>query len=80
MTDDRIKAVFEEYGRIVTGKEYALIHAIAEAVSTQRTWVELTAGEISKIWGDLPQTTNEERDAIEFGFAIETALRKKNNA
>ena len=46
----------------------------------QRTWVELTAGEISKIWGDLPQTTNEERDAIKFGFAIETALRKKNNA
>ena len=36
MTDDRIKAIFEEYGRIVTGKEYALIHAIAEAVAPQR--------------------------------------------
>ena len=46
--------------------------------STQRTWVELTAGEISKIWGELPQTSNEEKDAIEFGFAIETALRKRN--
>ena len=44
----------------------------------QRTWVELTAGEISKIWGELPQTSNEEKDAIEFGFAIETALRKRN--
>ena len=40
MTDDRIKAVFEEYGRIVTGKEYALIHAIAEAVAPQRTFQE----------------------------------------
>ena len=48
MTDDRIKAVFEEYGRIVTGKEYALIHAIAEAVSPQRTWVGLTDEEIDQ--------------------------------
>ena len=46
MTDDRIKAIFEEYGRIVTGKEYALIHAIAEAVAPQRK--PLTDAEINK--------------------------------
>lgn len=42
MTDERIKAVFEEYGQFVTGKEYALIRAIAEAVAPPRTWVGLT--------------------------------------
>ena len=36
MTDERIKAVFEEYGQLVTGKKYALIRAIAEAVASQR--------------------------------------------
>jgi len=36
MTDERIKAVFEEYGQLVTGKEYALIRAIAEAVAAQQ--------------------------------------------
>jgi phosphoribulokinase len=42
MTDDKIKEVFEEYGRAPLGKEYALIHAIAEAVAPQRTWSGLT--------------------------------------
>ena len=42
MTDDKIKEVFEEYGRVPLGKEYALIHAIAEAVAPQRTWIGLT--------------------------------------
>ena len=42
MTDDKIKEVFEEYGRVPLGKEYALIHAIAEAVAPQRTWTGLT--------------------------------------
>ncbi len=41
MTDDKIKEVFEEYGRVPLGKEYALIHAIAEAVAPQRTWIGL---------------------------------------
>ena len=51
MTDDRIKAIFEEYGRIVTGKEYALIHAIAEAVAPQRK--PLTRGQIREIEVDV---------------------------
>ena len=42
MTDERIQAVFEEYGQFVTGKDCALIQAIAEAVTPQRTWVGLT--------------------------------------
>jgi hypothetical protein len=41
MTDDKIKEVFEDYGRVPLGKEYALIHAIAEAVAPQRTWIGL---------------------------------------
>jgi hypothetical protein len=52
--------------------------APVKVVSGKREWVELTAGEISDIWGKLPQTMNEEKDAIEFGFAIESALRSKN--
>ena len=36
MTDERIKAVFEKYGQFVTGKDCALIRAIAEAVAPQR--------------------------------------------
>jgi hypothetical protein len=49
MTDDKIKEVFEEYGRVPLGKEYALIHAIAEAVAPQRTWVGLTDEEIEQM-------------------------------
>jgi len=53
MTDDRIKAVFEEYGRIVSGKEYALVHAIAEAVAPQKPWVGLTdADKQTAVWSD----------------------------
>ena len=42
MTDDRIIDIFQEHGQYVTGKDYAMIRAIAEAVSPQRTWVGLT--------------------------------------
>ena len=70
MTDDRIKAVFEEYGRIVTGKEYALIHAIAEAVSPQRTWVGLTDEEIN--------TVASVQSWKPFAKAIEAKLKEKN--
>lgn len=52
------------------------VDALREAEGKE--WVELTAGEISDIWGMLEQTSNEERDAIEFGFAIESALRERN--
>jgi hypothetical protein len=36
---------------------------------------ELTDEEISEIWGNLPQTTNEEQDAIVFAKAV---LKRKN--
>ena len=71
MTDDRIKAVFEEYGRIVTGKEYALIHAIAEAVSTRRTWVGLTDEDVENLCLSVGS------EPIEVRF-IEAKLRSKN--
>lgn len=49
MTDDRIIDIFEQHGQYVTPRDYALIRAIAEAVSPQRTWVELTDEEIDNI-------------------------------
>jgi len=71
MTDERIKAVFEEYGQLVTGKEYALIQAIAEAVASQRK--PLTDEELSDIW--FKQST----DWMEFARAIEAAHGIKEN-
>ena len=44
----------------------------------QRTWVGLTDEERSKIWGELPQTLNEERDACIFAEAIELYLKERN--
>jgi predicted Fe-S protein YdhL (DUF1289 family) len=41
-------------------------------------WVGLTDEERSKIWGELPQTSNEERDACIFAQAIEAKLKEKN--
>jgi hypothetical protein len=46
--------------------------------AAQRTWVGLTDEERSKIWGELPQTSNEERDACIFAQAIEAKLKEKN--
>jgi hypothetical protein len=43
-----------------------------------REWVGLTDEERSKIWGELPQTSNEERDACIFAQAIEAKLKEKN--
>jgi hypothetical protein len=69
MTDERIKAVFEEYGQFVTGKDCALIQAIAEAVTPQRTWVGLTGLEQKELMAMSA------RDAV---FATEAKLKEKN--
>ena len=44
----------------------------------QRTWVGLTDEERSKIWGELPSTLNEERDACIFAECIEIYLKERN--
>ena len=77
MTDDKIKEVFEEYGRVPLGKEYALIHAIAEAVAPQRTWIGLTNEERK----DTLQSVNTGFvvDASVVALAIEAKLKEKNN-
>ena len=77
MNDDRIKAVFEEYGRIVTGKEYALIHAIAEAVAPQRTWVGLTDEEKQE-WIDAMPYDPQPRHCMTLVNIIESKLKEKN--
>jgi len=38
MNDERICDIFEAHGQYVTGKDYAMIRAIAEAVASPRTW------------------------------------------
>ena len=44
----------------------------------QRKWIGLTDKERSKIWGELPQTLNEERDACVFAECIEVYLKERN--
>jgi len=44
----------------------------------QRTWKGLMDEERSKIWGELPSTLNEERDACIFAEAIELYLKERN--
>ena len=39
---------------------------------------KLTKEEIAEIWGNLPQTLNEEDDAIKFGMAIQEKLLEIN--
>lgn len=78
MTDDRIKAVFESYGQFATGKECALVHAIAEAVAPQRTWVGLDQEEIRKTNHHMVE------GAYHYSFKqgaewAEAKLKEKNN-
>jgi hypothetical protein len=77
MTDERIKAVFEEYGQFVTGKEYALIRAIAEAVAPPRTWVGLTDEELPLLAGDNGKRM-ELQQVRRFYKYIEAKLKQKN--
>jgi hypothetical protein len=58
-----------------------LLEEAAEAFESakERGWVGLKDEERSKIWGELPQTSNEERDACIFAQAIEAKLKEKNN-
>ena len=44
----------------------------------KRTWVGLTDEERSKIWGELPSTRSEERDACIFAECLELYLKEKN--
>jgi hypothetical protein len=44
----------------------------------KKPWVGLTNEERSKIWGELPSTLNEERDACIFAEAIELYLKERN--
>ena len=73
MTDDKIKEVFEEYGRVPLGKEYALIHAIAEAVAPQRTWIGLTDEDLEAEFGFIDELL---RDTC---YRTEAKLKDKNN-
>ena len=51
---------------------------VDETAKGGHKWVGLTDEERSKIWGELPQTSNEERDACIFAQAIEAKLKEKN--
>ena len=46
--------------------------------AAQRQWVGLTDEERRKIWGELPQTSNQERDACIFAQAVELFIKEKN--
>jgi hypothetical protein len=61
----------------VTGKDYALIRTIAEAVAPQRTWVGLTDEEIKKLAAPLFMT-HYWKLCNEFARAIEAKLKELN--
>jgi len=66
----------EEFNRIE--REATMRKAAVAATVAKREWVGLTDEERSKIWGELPQTINQERDACVFAEAIELYLKEKN--
>lgn len=66
----------EEFNRIE--REAAMRKEAVAATITKREWVGLTDDERSTIWGELPQTANEERDACVFAETIEVILKEKN--
>jgi predicted Fe-S protein YdhL (DUF1289 family) len=78
MTQDEIKALIEDLRLNHEFCPKEVILQAADELEKQRTWVGLTDEERSKIWGELPQTSNEERDACIFAQAIEAKLKEKN--
>jgi hypothetical protein len=69
----------DEWAQLVAFTKLVAAKAIAaDELEKKRTWVGLTDEERSKIWGELPQTSNEERDACIFAQAIEAKLKEKN--
>ena len=55
---------------IITNGQYVSVRFIKNS--------KLTKQEISDIWGKLPQTTNEENDAIAFGEALQNKIFEIN--
>ena len=79
MNDERIQAVFEKYGQFVTGKDCALIQAIAEAVAPQRTWVELTDDDcLEALKAVDPETKRLPLALSMFAANIQAKLKDKN--
>lgn len=74
----------KEYERgFIDGMQKQMQSSVDKAVNAMsrtwgKPWVSLTDEERSKIWGELPQTTNEERDACIFAECIELYLKEKN--
>jgi hypothetical protein len=79
MTKDEAIPVPETFAKYAAAL-VAGTHEIASlTIKPKRTWVGLTDEERSKIWGELPQTLNQERDACVFAEAIEVYLKEKNH-
>lgn len=71
---DTAKVIAEYAAALVNGT-----HEITSlTIKPKREWQGLTDEERSKIWGELPQTANEERDACVFAECIEVYLKEKN--
>ena len=79
MTDDRIIDIFQQHGQFVTGKDYALIRAIAEAVSPRFTWAGLSIEERNDCLVDAdPCECLAGPEAEELMRCIEAKLKEKN--
>ena len=78
MTDDEIKGLFYSYGQYVSGKDFALIHAIEQVIASQRQWVGLTDEERNKIWIDVVGWGDPSHDDEDLMKALEARLKEKN--
>jgi len=76
-----VSGYFEGQGVVLSINTNRISNAGTSRYTTppKRTWVGLTNEERSKIWGELPQTLNPERDACVFAETIEAYLKERNN-
>ncbi len=77
---DEFPGGFEAYGLPDDVKAACEVEYLRRLYTTppQRKWHGLTDEERSKIWGELPQTLNPERDVCVFAETIEVYLKEKN--
>ena len=79
MTKDESIPVPETFAKYAAALMAGTHEITSLTIKPKRTWVGLTDEERSKIWGELPQTLSEERDACIFAEAVEVYLKEKNS-
>ncbi len=79
MTKDEGTLVPETFAKYAAALVAGTHEITSLTIKPKQTWVGLTDEERSRIWGELPQTLNPERDACVFAETIEVYLKEKNS-